>query len=82
LVRRGSIAVVVLATAVSAFAWQWPVSPRDGTVDAVRHPSPQAQTLDLAELRVLFSSPPVDPLDQLSQQQMAFSAAVDQIVKE
>jgi type VI protein secretion system component VasK len=80
--RRGSFVGLVLVAAISVVVWQWRVNVNDRTTAGVQEQARDTQTLELAELQVLFGSPPVDGLDQLAQQQADYLAALDQAVKE
>ena len=78
--RAGALGVMLVA-AFLVVVWQWPIRSNDDGLVAVQASS-GTQTLEMAHLQILFSSPPVDVLDQFAQQQAAFVSAIDQVVKE
>jgi hypothetical protein len=79
LFRRGSFAGGLLAVGASFSFFFWSMNSwTDRASEVAQAPLPAVSPLEMAELEVLFATPPVDALDQLGQQQAAFLLAIRQ----
>jgi len=79
---RGGAVAAVLAAVVWAVDWGRSHSPLEQVAQAPQNQSINDHASEMADLPVLFASPPVESLDLLAHQQAAFMTALEQMETE
>ena len=80
--QRGSLVGMLLGAVVWIATWSRSNNSTDGVRVTVQGPLPDTRSLEMAELQVLFATPPVDALNQLEHQQAALLAAIGKVAQE